>query len=204
MLTAFLVSHILIWVIVILLAMICLALVRQVGVLYERVAPAGALAINRKLSAGERAPWLSVTTLGGHPLTIGLPAESNAMPKCQLLFFLSPACPICKTLLPVVASLHKDERRWLDIILASDGEDFASHQAFVQQQDLKDFPYVVCEALGVTYGVSKLPYGVLIDEKGLISALGIVNSREHLESLFEAKKAGMPSIQEYQRRAKEL
>jgi hypothetical protein len=45
--------------------------------------------------------------------------------------------------------------------------------------------------------VSKLPYGVLIDEQGRIASLGIVNSREHLDSLFEAKERKVASIQEF-------
>ena len=56
---------------------------------------------------------------------------------------------------------------------------------------------MVSEVLGRRYGVSKLPYGVLIDKKGSISGLGIVNSREHLESLIEAHVMGKPTIQDY-------
>jgi hypothetical protein len=37
----------------------------------------------------------------------------------------------------------------------------------------------------------------LIDEHGILRAKGLVNSREHLESLFEAKELGVASIQEY-------
>ncbi len=40
---ALLVSNIVLWVLVIVLALIVLALARQVGILHERVAPAGAL-----------------------------------------------------------------------------------------------------------------------------------------------------------------
>jgi methylamine dehydrogenase accessory protein MauD len=58
-------------------------------------------------------------------------------------------------------------------------------------------PYVVSETLGRTFGVSKLPYGVLIAPDGRISSLGLVNNREHLESLFEAQERGVASIQEY-------
>ncbi|HEY7775129.1 MAG TPA: hypothetical protein VIC02_01200, partial [Kineobactrum sp.] len=55
----------------------------------------------------------------------------------------------------------------------------------------------VSELVGKTYGVSKLPYGVLIDEHGVIASMGIINSREHLDSLFEAKEHKVASIQEY-------
>ena len=45
--------------------------------------------------------------------------------------------------------------------------------------------------LGMTYRVSRLPYAVLIDERGVIRAKGLINSREHLESLFNAKELGV-------------
>jgi methylamine dehydrogenase accessory protein MauD len=49
----------------------------------------------------------------------------------------------------------------------------------------------------MTYAVGKLPYAVLIDADGIIRAKGIVNTREHLESLFEAERRGVASIQQY-------
>jgi methylamine dehydrogenase accessory protein MauD len=45
--------------------------------------------------------------------------------------------------------------------------------------------------------VDKLPYAVLLDEAGLISAKGLVNSREHLESLIIAKESGFATLQSY-------
>ena len=45
--------------------------------------------------------------------------------------------------------------------------------------------------------MSKLPYAVLIRSNGTLGSLGIVNSREHLESLFEAEALGIASIQEF-------
>ena len=54
MLETLIVSQILLWIIVIALAIVCLALVRQVGILYERIAPAGALAMNKQLAGGDK------------------------------------------------------------------------------------------------------------------------------------------------------
>jgi methylamine dehydrogenase accessory protein MauD len=45
--------------------------------------------------------------------------------------------------------------------------------------------------------VSRLPYAVLIDADGVLRARGIINSREHLESLFEAQRLGVASLQDY-------
>ena len=67
----------------------------------------------------------------------------------------------------------------------------------MKAHNLESQQYVISEVLGRTYGVGKLPYAVLIDEQGKIASMGIVNSREHLESLFEAKEHQVASIQEY-------
>jgi hypothetical protein len=45
--------------------------------------------------------------------------------------------------------------------------------------------------------VEKLPMAALIDSRGVLRAKGLVNSREHLESLFEAHARGVASLQEY-------
>ena len=177
---------------VVALGVVVLSLARQIGVLYERIAPAGALAVNRTVKAGEQAPALSVKTIDEQLLHIG-----GADKRATLLFFLSPDCPICKQLLKPLKSAAKAEKDWLDVVLASDGDNANEHKAFIEREGLGQFPYVLSEALGKTYGVSKLPYGVLIDDNQQIAALGIINSREHLESLFEAKERGFSDIQSY-------
>lgn len=192
------ISNILLWLLVIMMACVIYALVRQIGILYERVAPAGALAVNRELKAGMDAPALSLTTLRGEQITVG---GNSGHQHSQLLFFLSPDCPVCKTLLPALRSAARAEAGWLEIALASDGEE-QDHEQFVKDHRLDDFNYVVSELLGKTYGISKLPYAVLIDETGRIASLGIINSREHLDSLFEAKERKVESIQTYIQRQK--
>ncbi len=190
---ALLVSNIVLWILVAGLALTVLALARQIGILHERIAPAGALMIRGGPKVGEQAPVLEVTDLHGQDLWVGKPCDDA---RSTLVFFLSPTCPVCKTLLPVLKSSKKSERDWLDVILASDG-DVAGQQAFVDEYELGGFTYVLSTNLGMTYQVGKLPFAVLVDHDGVIRAKGLVNSREHLESLFEAKERGVASVQEY-------
>lgn len=187
------VSNVLLWLGLIAMALVNFALLRQVGVLYERVAPAGALAINKKLEVGQFAPELSLQTLTSQAITVG---GRRARSKSQLLFFVSPDCPVCKTLLPVIKSAAKAEAAWIELILVSDG-DRQDHAGYVSRHDLGGYSYVVSATLGKTYGVARLPYAVLIEEQGRIASMGIVNSREHLDSLFEAKERNVASIQDY-------
>lgn len=179
------------WILVVVLGVVVFALARQIGVLYERVAPAGALMINQQLKVGDAAPQIGVETLTGLQLTVG-----DVAGRAQLLFFLAPDCPICKSLLPVLKTLQRAEKD-VEVLLVSDGATVEEHQAFVEEADLHQFHYTISEIVGRSYGVGKLPYGVLIDGRGVVASLGIVNSREHLESLFEAERMGVASIQDY-------
>lgn len=191
--TALLISNVVLWTLVAGLAVTVLALARQVGILHERIAPAGALMVRGGPKVGEQAPVVDVTDIEGRDLSFGNAREDA---KSTLLFFLSPTCPVCKTLLPVLKSSQKTERDWLQIILTSDG-DVAAQGAFINEYQLGDFTYVLSTNLGMTYQVGKLPFAVLIDHDGIIRSKGLVNSREHLESLFEAKERGVASVQEY-------
>lgn len=187
------ISNIVLWVLVIAMALVIYALTRQIGVLFERVAPAGALAVNQNLKVGQSAPELSLQTIDAKMVDIGGPSKDG---KSQLLFWVSPDCPVCKTLLPALKSAATAESDWINLVLASDGMEL-NHKAYIEQYGLQGHPYVVSELLGKTYGVAKLPYAVVIDELGKVASMGIINSREHLESLFEAKERKVASIQEY-------
>jgi methylamine dehydrogenase accessory protein MauD len=191
--SALAISNIVLWVIVIALLFVVLALTRQLGVLHERIAPVGALMLGKGLTVGEKAPMVEASDLDGHALRIGAPRTDN---RSTLVLFVSPTCPICKTLLPVVRSSRKDERDWLEILLASDG-DAAGHRELLNSNGLAGVPYILSSTLGMTYQVSRLPFAVLIDSGGIVRARGLVNSREQLESLFEAQRLGVASIQEY-------
>ena len=185
-------SQIMLWVGLLVLAVVCIALARQIGVLHQRIAPAGALSLRQPLNLGDPAPEMVLPGLDGTPVKIG----GVRAGRSQLLLFLSPNCAVCETLLPALRSAQGAERGWLDVVLASDGE-LDPHAAFVREKGLTKFPYVVSEHLGRSYGVAKLPYAVLIDEAGKLSSTGLVNTREHLESLFIAKETGVSSIQQF-------
>ena len=186
-------SNLLLWLLVVVLCVVVLALVRQLGVLHERIAPVGAMMLAKGLRVGELAPSMPVVDLRGKAVPVG---GTRTDGRTQLLMFVSPTCPVCKTLLPLLKSSRTSDQAWLDIVLASDG-DLAEQHAFVREQSLELFPYVVSAPLGISYQVNRLPYAVLIDAEGVLRARGIINSREHLESLFDAKRRGVASLQDY-------
>jgi methylamine dehydrogenase accessory protein MauD len=191
--TALTLSTALLWAAVLALGAICLALVRQIGILYERVMPVGALMIDKGPAVGALAPAFELNDIHGRQVKVG---GMDASGKATLLFFLSPTCPVCKKLLPLLPSLQASESIPVNVVLASDGE-LAEHTRFADKQRLGGFPYVLSQELGMAYQIGKLPYAVLLDETGKVRAKGLVNSREHLESLFEARERGVASLQQF-------
>jgi len=190
---ALLVSNVLLWLGLVALGLVVVALTRQIGLLHERLAPVGALANQRGPEVGEPAPELQLADLSGRPVLVG----GTAQRERTLLFFLSPTCPVCAELLPtlrrVVAAESSPPVR---LVVASDG-DPEEHRAFRAAKGLDDTLYVLSTELGLRFAVAKLPTAVLIDERGIVRAKGIVNTREHLESLFTAQELGVASIQQY-------
>jgi methylamine dehydrogenase accessory protein MauD len=173
------------------LAVLLFGLARQVGILHERVAPMGAMASDQGLAVGEMSPQLSVTTLVGDRLALG---GASPQGRSRLLLFVSPTCPVCKKLLPIARSFAHAER--LDVVLVGDGDE-AEQRSMIREFGLEGVPYVNSPQVGMTFHVGKLPYAILIDAAGVIRAKGLVNNREHLESLLVAEETGFGTIQAY-------
>lgn len=184
-----LLSQALLWCVVIILAITVLALARQIGVLHERIAPVGALALGQGPQPGEVAPRLVGETLGGATAVIG-----GVRVRPQLLFFVAPSCPVCKQLLPTARLVAETERA--DLLLVGDG-DHRQHRDMAERHGIALDDFVNSAEVGQTYRVGKLPYAVLIDDDGTIIAQGLVNNREHLESLFAVKESGHRSVQDF-------
>ena len=188
--TALIVSNVLLWCLVIGLSLLVFALARQIGVLHERVAPVGALMPMNGPKIGEKISPVSVTTLSGQTIDVGETA------KRTFIYFLSPGCPVCKSLLPVVQSLAEQEND-VEVLYASDGEQHATHTGYADTHGIRHHEYILSTELGISLGVSKLPFAVLIDDEGVLRARGLVNNREHLESLLAADELDVSSLQEY-------
>ena len=183
-------SQIVLWCAILLLAGAVFALSRQVARLFSRIPPAGALSVNSLLVSGEPGPVLELNDIWGRATVVGGPKSG-----LNLLFFISLDCPICKSLIPVVQSVALSEGA--DLVFVGDGGELAAHRQFAQKASLANHTYLYSETVGRSFAVGKLPYAVLLDTAGVVLSFGIVNNREHLESLFVARDAGVGTVQEY-------
>ncbi|MXY57251.1 MAG: thiol-disulfide isomerase [Gammaproteobacteria bacterium] len=189
--TAGVVLDVVLWLLVGVLTIAVLALARQVGVLSQRVAPAGALTPKTGPKIGELTEVLETDDLNGTRQRIGGPKSERTV----LVLFISPTCPVCKALLPAAKSLATTER--LRLVFASDGFDPGRHRAFSKDVGIQHYPYIVSQELGLRYGVSRLPFAVLIGADGVLLGRALVNTREHLESLMESWRSGVATLQDF-------
>jgi methylamine dehydrogenase accessory protein MauD len=191
MVTVLIVSQILSWIVILGLGLALLALARQVGVLHVRLAPAGALLTGKGPVVGEAAPVLDAVTLDGAAMAIGKPLAKGRM---QLLLFVSPHCPLCKDLVPIAKNFAKSER--LDMVFVGDDE-VSEQRAMIARLEMGGVPFVNSSIVGRTFHVDRLPHAVLLGDDGTVLSKGLVNSREHLESLVTAHEMGVVSVQDY-------
>lgn len=191
MMTALIVGQVLSWLVILGLVLMLLALARQVGVLHMRVAPAGALTTSGGPAVGGKGPAVPAHTLDGKDVIVGGPAATVPL---RLLMFVSASCPLCKGLIPAARSFAHDER--LELTFVGD-DDAVTQRAMISQQGLEAYRFVNGPEVGQAYEVGKLPYAVLLDAEGTILSKGLVNSREHLESLVIAHEMGIATVQDY-------
>ncbi len=124
-------------------------------------------------------------------MIVGGPSASVPL---RLLMFVSATCPLCKGLIPVARSFAHDER--LDLTFVGD-DTVAAQQKMIAAHGLESYRFINGPEVGQAFEVGKLPYAVLLDAEGTILSKGLVNSREHLESLIVAHEMGIATVQDY-------
>ncbi len=105
------------WMLLAVLAIVVVALARQIGVLQLRLAPLGALEVDDEgPPLGEAPPARAARERGGSPLVIGGPGPG------RLLAFVSASCPICEQVLPSLPAAAAAGRLELQIVSDPDLE----------------------------------------------------------------------------------
>lgn len=195
--SALLASQSLLWIVVGVLVCVVLALARQIGLLHERIAPVGALITDAGPAVGQTVPRFDMRTLGGVPAAVGGPVEGGL----RLLLFVAADCPVCKRIVPLAQRVAQAEAVGLTLI----GDGLPKALLDMRQRlGIADVAFVHGAEIGLALQIGKLPYAVLLDERSVIRAKGLVNTREHLESLLAAHETGHASVQSFLRHRESL
>ena len=156
------------------LGAVVLSVARQIGVLHERTAPAGA-ALQRARQAQSVAPnALTVTDLTGASTSLGSFADSRPL----AMLFIGPDCPVCKALLPA----FEPATEHLDLVpcYAGGGGPLDVQARYAAEHALDPARYFIGTELAVALKVMHTPTLVVVDGGGRVVLRETLRSSAHL------------------------
>jgi methylamine dehydrogenase accessory protein MauD len=171
---------------VLLLAVVVVALARQIGTLHLRLGPRGALELDDEgPPLGTALPPLDATDVDGRAVTVGGPGHP------QLLLFVSPGCMVCEQVLPSIPVMAAGGK--LSPLVITDVDEEETRLAYRSKNPKA--PLVGGRDFIARYDVPGTPYVIVTDELGIIRAKGTVNNLEQMEGLVSsARKRAEESI----------
>jgi methylamine dehydrogenase accessory protein MauD len=183
-------SYIILWVVVLVQLLLTLSLARLIGQLTRRFPAAGALTVDSGPELGQALGDFQGTTLRGEPLNLSFPRSHHVF-----FFYLTPGCSTCDELMPVARVFFREIAGEAETVIVMVHGSGNLQQEYVEEQGLGHYRILAEEQLPKTWYVGGAPYGVWVDGEGVVRAKGLVNRREHLESLRHAAAIGVPTIQ---------
>lgn len=166
-------SHILLWVIVAAQAIAIIVVIRVLGTIML----GSREAIERDgLPIGADAPNFVGHLRDGEPFAL-----SGNRSTWVALIFASPACSICRSLLPDLTELSDEFRGTVDFLVLLRGS--IEDARLFSDRPLGNLEVVAigAEEVANAYRVRVSPYLVVLDAKRTVQAKGLVNERRHVE-----------------------
>ncbi|GBR55055.1 hypothetical protein AA106555_1921 [Neokomagataea thailandica NBRC 106555] len=163
---------------VLVLAIMLLAMSRQIGILHERLAPIGPQNTIQGLSVGQAVPEITARHLDGSAITL---AGTRAQARPSLIMVVGADCPVCKRTLPLVH--EATQTRNIDLILLGDGE-IEALRAMERSQNLPA-PLVISQELLLLLQINRLPTLILLDPRGIIRALDVATTTSDIAALLD-------------------
>lgn len=185
------VTYVLLWVLVLTLAMTTIFLARQLGVLSRQLGPVGAMMANPGPDLNTAVEEITLRDLDGSAIALGGPHT-----KSRLIVFVSPGCPSCEDVATALRSVHRSERRSLDVIIVGSGTESLVHEEFRKRHLLEAVPYIMSSEFRDRMNIAAVPYALLLDQEGILRSKGLVNSLSQVESLLNVLDTGYESAQQ--------
>lgn len=176
------------FVVLIVLTFVVLSLARQVGILHERLTPAGISRAREGILEGEKLPSMSIESEGGgmvDPATVGRPTA---------LLFVAVDCPICKSVLPAYEESMIEAGDgmagfWVtDGLPGTDGE-MPDYERYAAESRIDPDRFLVSQELGLKLGIRQIPALALLDQEGRLESLETLSGPRQLTRAMAAQRA---------------
>jgi peroxiredoxin len=177
MITALIVSNLLLWVLVLFLGFLLVGALRGHGVLYWKLEELEATTPNRAgrtgLKPGRAAPEFRLPRVGGGELSL-----RDFAGKPVLLVFVQADCGPCQA---IIQDLNALARKGDQLVVAINNSEPDIAREWTE--DVKaEFPVLIQEKWKVSrsFEVYATPFAFLIDAEGVVQSAGIVGSKQYL------------------------
>jgi methylamine dehydrogenase accessory protein MauD len=183
-----LISSIILWLAVLLVGFLLLGALRAVDQLRWRLEQLEATTPSRMgrsgLRVGKKAPDFTLPGATGGDLSL----QSYAGRKLFLVF-TQAGCGPCQQIVPELNRLHDNGK--VEVLAINKGEIEATRK-WVAEAHIH-FPVAMQPAFTVSkrYEVFATPFAFLIDEQGVIASRGIVNSKQQIGFVLDARRDGV-------------
>ena len=179
------------FVVLIALAMVVLSLARQVGILHERLNPAGINRADAGIEPGEMLTQTSRSALDGS--TVELTGAPEGTARRSALLFVAADCPICRSVLPAFESALEVEEGGMSGYWVADGlpgvdGNLPDYQAYADDHRITADRFVVSQELGLKLGVRQIPALVLLDGDGRLLVRETLSGPRQVGRLFAAHR----------------
>ncbi len=190
----FYISYIVLWAVVLLQVVLVLALARLVGQLMSRRFPTtGARVIDPGPDIGVTVENWEGADLAGNPVSLRFPRK-----RAVFLLYVAPHCTACARLLPSARYFFKEIAHAADVVwVMTQGVRPDALRAYARKNGLEAYPGLSEEALPPRWRLGGAPFGLWVGADGKVKAKGMVDRREHLESLQHAAAIGHATVESY-------
>jgi methylamine dehydrogenase accessory protein MauD len=172
-----LVSYVVMWILLLSVAIIGLAILRQLGLIWVRLGGAlGALQTPEGPEIGGHIPVVEVLD------DVGIGRSLVAEPgRLKLLLFLSPTCEVCDPMIPMIPGFVRRIRDEADLIALLTARDDNGKLAGWR---VSGPPIVTDAGVQDVWTLPGLPYALAVDDRGRVVSKGIVDDVLQLESVL--------------------
>ncbi len=174
------ISTVLQWCVIAVLAVLVASLVRQLGILSVRLNPSVGLAMDEGPGPGSELAAQEVRLMDGNVYLFG-----GAREDPLLTVFLSPDCTICNSVTRYVRTVADQYRSGgLQVLVVIHGAPRVVRE-FVNTYELQHLPVALRQDFPNNHNIVSTPFALMLSTEGTVVARGVPNALEHLEEMVE-------------------
>lgn len=181
----FLVSYIALWLMVGLTMIVLVAVLRQIGLLHQRLGPTGAYSTTDGPQQGaDLSAVAALPTLKGAALSVAAGEFERAV-----LAVVQPGCSVCEVIAPALTRrLSRPPRGsgqpdiYMLLVMSGDAGEAAG---YAKSHSYPAHLVAYSGDLTAIASIPASPYAVIVDGQWRVEAAGLVNSTEQIDSLLE-------------------